>query len=241
MPMLTQPGVIEGVGMWRRAIYRPSDVRGDLFLGLATALLKENGLRLPDMTPEEMGEVLRQSPTAALALIKTSLAQDATDLARKGQGGKTPQARLALLVDQMEEVFTQDWVTDKDRERFVECLDKLARSDRVWVVATFRSDLYPKCATVPKLVELKEGSGQYDLMPPTATEIGQMVRLPTRAAGLRFEEDPSSNERLDDMLRPVLGSMGIMLESASERLCGRGMPHFGSSLSLIHSKSSLIS
>ena len=47
-------GVIEGVGMWRRAIYRPSDVRGDLFLGLATALLKENGLRLPDMTPEEM-------------------------------------------------------------------------------------------------------------------------------------------------------------------------------------------
>jgi len=211
MPMLTQPGVIEGVGMWRRAIYRPSDVRGDLFLGLATALLKENGLRLPDMTPEEMGEVLRQSPTAALALIKTSLAQDAADLARKGQGGKTPQARLALLVDQMEEIFTQDWVTDKDRERFVECLDKLSRSDRVWVVATFRSDLYPKCATLPKLVELKEGSGQYDLMPPTATEIGQMVRLPTRAAGLRFEEDPSSNERLDDMLRDAAAARPELL------------------------------
>jgi tetratricopeptide (TPR) repeat protein len=211
MPMLTQPGVIEGVGMWRRAIYRPSDVRGDLFLGLATALLKENGLRLPDMTPEEMGEVLRQSPTAALALIKTSLAQDATELAQKGQGGKTPQARLALLVDQMEEIFTQDWVTDKDRERFVECLDKLARSDRVWVVATFRSDLYPKCATVPKLVELKEGAGQYDLMPPTATEIGQMVRLPTRAAGLRFEEDPSSNERLDDMLRDAAAARPELL------------------------------
>jgi len=211
MPMLTQPGVIEGVGMWRRAIYRPSDVRGDLFLGLATALLKENGLRLPDMTPEELGEVLRQSPTAALALIKTSLAQDATDLAQKGQGGKTPQARLALLVDQMEEIFTQDWVSDKDRERFVECLDKLARSDRVWVVATFRSDLYPRCATVPKLVELKEGSGQYDLMPPTATEIGQMVRLPTRAAGLRFEEDPSSNERLDDMLRDAAAARPELL------------------------------
>ena len=211
MPMLTQPGVIEGVGMWRRAIYRPSDVRGDLFLGLATALLKENGLRLPDMTPEEMGEVLRQSPTAALALIKTSLAQDATDLEQKGQGGKKPQARLALLVDQMEEIFTQDWVTDKDRERFVECLDKLARSDRVWVVATFRSDLYPKCATVPKLVELKEGAGQYDLMPPTATEIGQMVRLPTRAAGLRFEEDPSSNERLDDMLRDAAAARPELL------------------------------
>jgi FO synthase len=30
------------------------------------------------------------------------------------------------------------------------------------------------------------------------------------------------------MLRPVSASMGIMLESASERLCGRGMPHHGS-------------
>ncbi|UCC15583.1 MAG: hypothetical protein JSW21_06600 [Gammaproteobacteria bacterium] len=211
MPMLTQPGVIEGVGMWRRAIYRPSDVRGDLFLGLATALLKEHGLRLPDMTPEEMGEVLKQSPTAALALIKTSLAQDATDLAQKGQGGKTPTARLALLVDQMEEIFTQDWVTDKDREKFIECLDKLARSGRVWVVSTFRSDLYPRCTKLPKLVELKEGSGQYDLMPPTATEIGQMVRLPTRAAGLRFEEDPSSNERLDDMLRDAAAARPELL------------------------------
>ncbi|MEX2048655.1 MAG: 5-amino-6-(D-ribitylamino)uracil--L-tyrosine 4-hydroxyphenyl transferase CofH [Gemmatimonadota bacterium] len=31
-----------------------------------------------------------------------------------------------------------------------------------------------------------------------------------------------------DMLRPVSASMGIMLESASERLCGKGMPHHGS-------------
>lgn len=30
------------------------------------------------------------------------------------------------------------------------------------------------------------------------------------------------------LLRPVSASMGIMLESTSERLCGKGMPHFGS-------------
>lgn len=30
------------------------------------------------------------------------------------------------------------------------------------------------------------------------------------------------------LLRPVSASMGLMLESASERLCGRGQPHFGS-------------
>ena len=38
-------------------------------------------------------------------------------------------------------------------------------------------------------------------MPPTASEIGQMIRLPANAAGLHFEEDPATIERLDDMLR----------------------------------------
>ena len=30
------------------------------------------------------------------------------------------------------------------------------------------------------------------------------------------------------LLRPVSASMGIMLESVSERLCGKGVPHYGS-------------
>ena len=36
------------------------------------------------------------------------------------------------------------------------------------------------------------------------------------------------NEEEMLMLRNVSASMGLMLESASERLCGRGMPHYGS-------------
>ena len=33
LPMLTRPGVIEGIGFWRRAVFRPTDVRGDIFAG----------------------------------------------------------------------------------------------------------------------------------------------------------------------------------------------------------------
>lgn len=201
LPMLSQPGVIEGVGLWRRAIFRPSDVRGDLFLGLATALLREPGIRLEGTSPEELAGVLRSSPSAAVTLIRSALARDAAELAGRTPDHRPPEARLALLVDQMEEIFTQDWVEPQDRAQFIDTIDTLARSGRVWVVTTFRADLYPRCASIPALVALKEGAGQYDLMPPTATEIGQMVRLPTRAAGLRFEEDFATNERLDDMLR----------------------------------------
>jgi tetratricopeptide (TPR) repeat protein len=211
LPMLTQPGVIEGVGHWRRAVFRPSDVRGDLFLGLATAMLREPGLRLEDTSADELAEVLKTSPTAAVTLIKTALARDAAEQSARTADKRPPETRLALVVDQMEEIFTQEWVTAQDRERFVDTLDVLARCGRVWVVATFRADMYPRSASLPKLVALKEGAGQYDLMPPTATEIGQMVRLPTRAAGLRFEEDFATNERLDDMLRDAAAARPELL------------------------------
>jgi tetratricopeptide (TPR) repeat protein len=211
LPMLTQPGVIEGVGHWRRAIFRPSDFRGDLFVGLATAILREPGVRLEGTDAEEFAEVLKTSPSAAVTLIKTALARDAAEQAGNTADRKPPETRLALVIDQMEEIFTQDWVTAEDRTKLIDILDVFARCGRVWVVATFRADMYPRCASLPKLVALKEGAGQYDLMPPTATEIGQMVRLPTRAAGLRFEEDFSNNERLDDMLRDAAAARPELL------------------------------
>jgi tetratricopeptide (TPR) repeat protein len=195
LPMLTKPGVIEGVGFWRRAVFRPTDVRGDVFTGLARSLLKEHALPSLDSDgagPEELAQVLRQSPQAATALVRAALARET---------GEKVNGRLALVIDQMEELFTHEGILAEHREAFIDVMDAFARSGRVWVICTLRSDFYPRLAALPKLAALKEGAGQYDLMPPTASEIGQMIRLPTQAAGLRFEEDPASSERLDDMLR----------------------------------------
>jgi tetratricopeptide (TPR) repeat protein len=196
LPMLTKPGVIEGIAFWRRAVFRPTDVRGDIFAGLARALLKEDALPSLDgdgTGADELAQVLRQSPQAATALVRNALARES--------GGDKVNGRLALVIDQMEEMFTHESILPEHREAFIDVIDAFARSGRVWVICTLRSDFYPRLAALPKLTALKEGTGQYDLMPPNASEIGQMIRLPTRAAGLRFEEDPTTNESLDDMLR----------------------------------------
>jgi hypothetical protein len=50
-------------------------------------------------------------------------------------------------------------------------------------------------------MSLKEGDGQFDLLPPTMREIGQIIRLPAAAAGLRFELRAHTAERLDDTIR----------------------------------------
>ena len=67
-------------------------------------------------------------------------------------------------------------------------------------------------------------------MPPNASEIGQMIRLPASAAGLRFEEDPASSERLDDMLRDaaaghreILPLLQFTLEELYQRRTEDGM------------------
>ena len=201
LPMLTKPGVIEGITFWRRAVFRPTDVRGDIFAGLARALLKDEALPSLDgegTGADEFAQILRQSPQAATAMVRNALAREAqSDKA----GGDKANGRLALVIDQMEEMFTHEGILPEHREAFIDVIDAFARSGRVWVICTLRSDFYPRLAALPKLTALKEGAGQYDLMPPNASEIGQMIRLPTRAAGLRFEEDPTTNESLDDMLR----------------------------------------
>ena len=102
--MLTKPGVIEGVGLWRRAVYRPTDVRGDLFAGLAKALLREHALPSLDADgkgPEELAQILRESPQAATSLIRNALQRE------EKQDGKL-NARLALVIDQMEEMYMQE-------------------------------------------------------------------------------------------------------------------------------------
>ena len=227
LPMLTRPGVMEGIGLWRRAVFRPADVPGDLFTGLATALLGEHALPSLDTDgngPAELAQVLQDSPQAAVSLIKTALAGAAA------KAGSDTTARLALVVDQMEEMFTQEDIRPKHRKAFVDVLDALARSGHIWILCTLRSDFYPRLANLPKLGALKEGAGQYDLMPPNATEIGQMIRLPTRAAALHFEEDPASSERLDDMLRDaaaehpeVLPLLQFTLEELYQRRTSDGM------------------
>src|SRR5262245_48421082 len=224
LPMGTKPGVIEGIGVWRRAVFRPTDVRGDIFAGLARSLLKEDALPSLDADgagPDELAQVLRQSPQAATALVRNALAREA---------GDKVNGRLALVIDQMEEMFTHEGITQEHREAFIDVIDAFARSGRVWVICTLRSDFYPRLAALPKLTALKEGAGQYDLMPPTASEIGQMIRLPTRAAGLRFEEDPASNECLDDMLRDaaaerpeILALLQFTLEELYQRRTEDGL------------------
>ena len=202
LPTLTQPGVVEGIGLWRWAIYRPSATM-DLIGGLASTL---QGQALPELPglgfdAEELAALWREAPDRGVAPIRAALETAAERWAKAEQLQSAPAARLLLVIDQMEELFTREDVSDELREGFVQVLSALARSGVVWIVGTMRSDFYSYCTDLPELVTLKEGAGQYDLAPPNSAELGQIIRYPARAAGLRFEVNTRTGERLDDRLQ----------------------------------------
>ena len=71
---------------------------------------------------------------------------------------------------------------------------------RVWVITTLRADLYERFLKEPELLALKSKGTTYDLAPPGATEIDEIIRGPASAAGLVYETDANTGERLDDRL-----------------------------------------
>ncbi len=202
LPTLTRPGVIEGVGLWRRAVLRPSAGAPDICLELVRALTLPDalpGLASSPADAMELAELVRSGSIAPLIRAQLHLAAD--EVQRVEKLDRRPDARLVLLIDQLEEIFTTPHIKPGDRDAFMSAVGKLVQSGLVWVIATIRSDFYPRCSEISALLSMKEGAGQYDLRPPNASEIGQIIRFPARLAGLDFEERPDTGERLDEVLR----------------------------------------
>ena len=203
VPTITQPGVVQDIGLWRWGAMQPADTPSDLLRGLATALLGENGvprLEAFGFGMEGLTDLLRDAPARAANPLQRALEAEAEDLADSHGLPSPPTARFLLVLDQLEEVFTLDAVTDADRAAFAEAVHALTESGLVWTVATMRSDFFPRCAELEALRPLKRGAGQYDLDPPTFSALGWMIRGPVQAAGLRFERDPERGYGLDEVL-----------------------------------------
>ncbi|MEM9481020.1 MAG: NACHT and WD repeat domain-containing protein [Verrucomicrobiota bacterium] len=227
VPMLVEPGVIEGIGLWRRAVMKPGT---NPFAALAAALLEAEAL--PELgsdgtTAAELEKLFRERPVEAIGLgrgalsqaaalmqeeEKRKLAAKANDFERDGRHDdaasvqkrldslQPPQARLVVVVDQFEEIFAES-ISAEERDAFVRLGRELSESGRVLMLVTMRGDFLPRCAELPELLELMRGDRTLQIGPPTGTELGQIIRQPAQAAGLRFERDPTSGESLDERLR----------------------------------------
>src|SRR6185369_2660482 len=116
-------------------------------------------------------------------LLRASGRSDDAELTRQQRERlELPKARLALVIDQLEELFTTGF-SPEIRQKYISAIAGLVRSGRVFVLATLRSDFYPSYQEFSELIDLTKPSGKFDLRAPTPYEIGNMIRLPAEAAG----------------------------------------------------------
>ncbi|MFI5013704.1 MAG: hypothetical protein ACHQAY_15295 [Hyphomicrobiales bacterium] len=231
LPALFAPKAVPGVGVWRRATMRPGEGDEDPLLGLARALAvghTPRGLGLPELlgkgsSVEDFAAHLAAAPDDPSFPLRVALDRVASE-ARSTQGLLPHEtARLVLLVDQLEELFTRR-IDAGRRDLFLRVLSGLARSGLVWVVATMRNDLWHRAVEAPHLVALVEAGARLDLLRPDAAQIIEIIRRPAAAAGLSFEADAEHGVGLDAVISRaaaeepgVLPLLSVMLDELYAR------------------------
>ena len=215
VPRLTAAGVVPSVDLWRVAVMRPAEVLGDPFAALAHALfvaeadLPEAEQGRPPALPElsasdfaradDLAALLTHADASALKpILSTFTGMEQTVRAKEGYD-RTVKAALLLVVDQLDELFGAN-IGNDIRARFARLLGLLARSGRVWMIATLRADLFDHFLAQRDLKQLKDDGSSYDLAPPDAAALAEIVRAPAAAAGLVYESDAETGERLDERL-----------------------------------------
>jgi len=228
LPELREAGMLGNTALVRHAITRPAAADGeaaDPMLALAAALLAPEALpelRAAPLLYDEarLSDALKASVSGAVQAIRQGLSAAGASAGVVGGG----EARLLLIIDQLEEAFTARGIVAETRRQYFTALSALAKSGLVWIVATLRSDFLARIERAPTLLELAPPDAIFRLVPPDSTEIAEIIRRPAREAGLRFEVDAKTHRGLDDVIREDAGRDAAslpLLEYLLEQLWNR--------------------
>ena len=191
---LTRHSFEDNVREWRTVVFIPGLAGGDL----CTSVLRAIAEQLPELRSsatalDDIASGLLKEPELT---VKLSVMSAFTRAAEHGSGA----IKVLLLLDQMEELWTDRRYGDKDRDQFLEAMEALARSGHISVLATLRSDFYPQAQRNPTFLRLKGERGHFDLLPPGAAALQRLITEPARLAGLRFECDERTGKTLDEVI-----------------------------------------
>jgi eukaryotic-like serine/threonine-protein kinase len=222
VPRVTAPGVIPDIDLWRPAIITPS---GDPLAALAEALFAADALgaelKAGDFTtPHLLAELLAAGGKAALAPIRTALARAAQTRKEALRYDAARPARLLLAVDQVERLFVE--VAPGRVELFAALLRGLVEARLASVVAVLRSDAYGRFQAIePFLALLDESGATLDLLPPSPSELEDIVTRPVAACHppLAYETDAQGRSLAEILVADAKGGDALpLLQMTLQRL-----------------------
>ena len=214
-PRLSAEGGLPEVGAWRGRSLRPVEGGAPPLETLARAIgdaLPELA-KLPDSRPAgaPAQRTAKRAPAAAPVWDRARLARALGDpgqvvfaiaaiIAALDRLRAAKPAHLFLRVDPLDDLFTAPGLPAAARDAYLRVLAALARSRRIWVVATLRSEFLPRLGEARELFDGLGERGSYLLGPPDAADFREIIRGPALAAGLQFERHPDSGRDLSEQL-----------------------------------------
>ncbi len=188
LPQL-RAGAVAGSETWRICVMRPGGRPLDALAARLVALL-------PDGSMQRTVEQLSSDPRT-LHLAATLALADAP-----------PAARVLLVVDQFEEVFTQCH-DDEQREALIANLLYASSipDGRAAVVMTMRADFYHRCLAHPELAQ-QVAAQQFAVSPVDRTGLRQAIEEPARLVGLSLE--PGLVETILDDVAAQPGALPLL-------------------------------
>ncbi|GIH67498.1 NACHT and WD repeat domain-containing protein [Microbispora siamensis] len=175
MPAL-EDGALPGSRHWPRLSFTPT---AQPMAALTTNLEACAGLGL-----EQAGQVTAADPDLCARMLRQALRTRAA-------GQDAVGARMVVVVDQLEELFTQ-CADEPERHRFVDLITHLAAPGPdgtppvALVVCGLRSDFYTPCAGYPPLRAALQ-DGQVFVGPMSQDELREAILYPARDVGLDVE------------------------------------------------------
>ena len=199
LPILARGQQVRESEWWPRIVMTPTK---DPLTELAARLAAVSG-----MGAHAVRDALARQPDQAhLAAWSAVLAVEARRNERPSASG-TGDARLVLIVDQFEQVFTLSSGPGGEaaRQAFVTALCSAAtypvgptQEPPALVVLAVRGDFWDRCAAFPELVGAMQ-DGQFVVGPMTESELRVAIIGPAEAAGLRI--DPALTDTILSDLR----------------------------------------
>ncbi|UJW29916.1 hypothetical protein L3Q67_32475 [Saccharothrix sp. AJ9571] len=168
--------------------------------GLASAAAGDRRVTTVVPGAEPLAELTRRIPELRSVVSREGHEAGAVRAAAVVHVRQAGAARLVLIMDQFEEVFTE--CEDEDEVRaFVQVLHVLSGSGVVLVVLGVRADFYAHCLEYPELAEALQNRSMA-LGPMTVSELRDAITRPARKVGLKMEQG------LVDLLLQDLGVSG---------------------------------
>lgn len=156
-------------------ILTPSSFRGHIYNGLVDLVLKY----FPSLKSNPVASDLQnQIPdNYDFKYLRHALAQD-----------ETTQVPI-VFIDQFEELFTDNLITDEERKHSLHLLRGLCETRQIIMLFSMRNDFYSRFTSYPELGLLKSMSLVVDIPNVSPSDIAEIVEEPARKVNKRWARD----------------------------------------------------